>query len=116
MVDPLSQAELAVYGNSARHPVTEMPLERGVGALPVNQQARLHLKVIAQTQGREAADAMRERLDEFEASGGVVAMPPPDTNRIEDRYRPAPPPQVARVVSDVARKGFDEFLPTGKPN
>jgi hypothetical protein len=117
MADPLNRAEAAVFGDSVRHPVTLMPLERGSGALPIKQQARQHLFEIARTRGRAAADEVCKRLDEFEANGGTVAMPPPDTNRIEDRARPQQKlPEVPRVLPDVARRGFDEYLPSGKPN
>jgi len=75
---PLSVIEKAVYGAGAvRHPVTGIPLERGSGALPANQQARNLLAVITQQEGKAVAAEVRRRLDEFEAGRGVVNMPAP---------------------------------------
>lgn len=74
--EPLSVMEKKVFGADAvRHPVTGIPLERGSGALPVKQQARDHLHVIAQKEGKVVAAEVGGRLDEFEAAGGVVNMP-----------------------------------------
>lgn len=61
--DPLDNREKLMFGHDAkRHPVTGHPLELGSGALPEHMQARLHLRVIADTDGPEAAEAMRRRL------------------------------------------------------
>ena len=62
---PLSPTEKAIYGdNAARHPITDMPLEMGVGALSAADQARrVHLPEIFRTQGAAAADAMRIKVD-----------------------------------------------------
>ncbi len=46
----------------AKHPVTGMDIEDGHGALPEHQQVVQHLHYIEQTQGEEAADAMRAEL------------------------------------------------------
>lgn len=48
------------------HPITGMPLEDGSGAWPDDQQALvLHCGYIEQTQGKEAADAMRGKVHAF---------------------------------------------------
>lgn len=48
------------------HPITGMRLEDGSGALPDDQQALvLHCAYIEQTQGQEAADAMRGKVRAF---------------------------------------------------
>jgi hypothetical protein len=74
--EPLSVLEQATFGVDAlRHPITGVPLERGSGALPVKQQARNHLAVIAQQESKAVAAETGKRLDEFEASGGAVNMP-----------------------------------------
>lgn len=46
------------------HPVTKMPLETGVGALSIEQQAMLHIAEIHRMHGKEAADNMRAALNE----------------------------------------------------
>lgn len=59
----LAQAQKNVFGADAKlHPITLMPLEQGSGALPHDQQAMLHLQTIEETDGKEAADAMRRKL------------------------------------------------------
>jgi hypothetical protein len=50
------------------HPITGMPLEDGVGALPDDEQALvLHLPIIEQEQGKAVADAMRAKIHATEA-------------------------------------------------
>lgn len=59
----LAQAEKNVFGDEAAyHPITLMPLERGVGALSADQQAELHCVVIEHRHGKAAAEAMRRKL------------------------------------------------------
>jgi hypothetical protein len=68
--EPLSVMEQAVFGvDAVRHPITGIPIERGSGALPVKLQARNHLAVIAQQEGRAIAAEVAKRLDEFERRG-----------------------------------------------
>ena len=64
--DPLTETEKKVFGEDARrHPVTGFPIERGSGALPERMQAQNHIRHVAETEGPEAADAMRKRLEAF---------------------------------------------------
>ena len=58
-----------VFGADAKvHPITGMRLENGVGALPDDLQALvLHCAYIEQTQGEEAAAAMRDKVRAFMA-------------------------------------------------
>jgi hypothetical protein len=65
MTHSLSPSEKAVFGADAvRHPLSELPIEQGSGALSPEQQARLvHVPYIAQTQGVAAAEAMLIKLD-----------------------------------------------------
>ena len=58
-----SQAEKNVFGADVKlHPVTLLPLENGIGSLPIAQQAELHLVAIEKEQGKEVADAMRHKM------------------------------------------------------
>lgn len=68
---PLHPNEKLVFGSDAkRHEITGMILESGSGALsPDDQARRVHLPLIALTQGQAAADAMRIKLDAVPASG-----------------------------------------------
>ena len=60
---PLYGAQANVFGaDSDVHPVTKMPLEKGIGALPHRQQAELHCVQIHLRDGKEAADEMRQKL------------------------------------------------------
>jgi hypothetical protein len=65
MDHPLHPIEQAVFGSDAsRHPITLMPLEQGIGALPLDEQARrIHLPYIARTQGLAVAEAMLIKLN-----------------------------------------------------
>jgi hypothetical protein len=56
--------EKLVFGVSVRlHPITEMPLEDGYGALPDDVQAwRQHCALIEERHGKAVADAMRKKL------------------------------------------------------
>jgi hypothetical protein len=67
MGDPVpAGAERNVFGaNSTYHEVTGMPLETGIGALPADKQADLHVGVIHQRHGKAAADEMRAKLDAY---------------------------------------------------
>lgn len=68
---PLSEMEKRVFGARARrHAITGFVLEDGIGALPIKQQARQHLQIIASTQGKAAATIMRYKLDEYEQTNG----------------------------------------------
>jgi hypothetical protein len=60
----MGRHEQQVFGAHARrHPITDMPLEMGSGALLPDEQAlRVHLPEIERTRGKEVADAMRIRL------------------------------------------------------
>lgn len=62
----LSLPEAIVFGDDAKlHPITNLPLEQGVGALSPRLQAyRMHLPLIEQRDGKEAAAAMRKRLED----------------------------------------------------
>jgi hypothetical protein len=51
--------------HNGTHPVTGMRLEDGYGALPISRQALLHCAWIEQSQGKEAADAIRAQLKEL---------------------------------------------------
>ena len=58
-----SQAEKNVFGADVRiHPITKMPIEQGIGALPVDRQVEHHLAHIERTGGKHLADAMRHKL------------------------------------------------------
>jgi hypothetical protein len=68
MPDPtrkLSVTEAHVFGADAViHPITNMPLEQGSGALPVDVQAAVvHVAEIERREGRAAADIVRKKLD-----------------------------------------------------
>jgi hypothetical protein len=69
MIDPntpLSVIEKQTFGPDARrHPVTGHPLEMGSGALSELEQGYNHLRVILQTEGKAAADAMRGKLNAY---------------------------------------------------
>jgi hypothetical protein len=83
---PLNEMEKAVFGHNAiRHPITGIPLQMGGygsehPAPPPDVQAREHLSMISREHGIEVAREIGRRLDEFEASGGVVEMPAPYVN------------------------------------
>jgi hypothetical protein len=67
MQDPsrkLTPVEILVYSADAKiHPVTNMVLEQGSGALSADQQAAvIHVAEIERTQGKAAADAVRQKL------------------------------------------------------
>jgi hypothetical protein len=60
---PLNELEKAVFGSEARrHPVTGFPIETGIGAASDDQQVLNHLRVIYETEGRDAARAMELKL------------------------------------------------------
>ena len=59
-----SQADKNVFGADVKlHPVTHMPLESGIGALPDDEQARMHCNMIEANGDKDAADAMRAKLN-----------------------------------------------------
>jgi hypothetical protein len=59
----MTRMEMRVFGvDSKLHPITNMPLEQGVGAWPPDQQALLHCQIIEERDGKPAADAMRRKL------------------------------------------------------
>jgi hypothetical protein len=60
-VDRMTQL---VYGRDVRfHPVTNLPLQQGSGALPDDEQAlKIHLPLVAQRDGLAAAQAMHAKL------------------------------------------------------
>jgi hypothetical protein len=72
MTVSLSPMEALVFGqNAKRHPITDMILEQGNGALPPDEQARIiHLPRIAATQGPAIAAAMLAKLN-----GGAGSAP-----------------------------------------
>jgi hypothetical protein len=53
--------------NVKLHPITEMPLEVGFGALPGDVQALQHCDAIQYREGKAAADAMRKKLADVKA-------------------------------------------------
>ena len=58
-----SKADKNVFGADTQlHPVTEMPLENGIGAASDEQQALNHCDVIEKTEGKQAADQMRAKV------------------------------------------------------
>lgn len=58
-----SPSERHVFGVDATiHPITKMALETGSGALPPDQQARIHCDVIEHQHGKHAGDKMRALL------------------------------------------------------
>lgn len=58
-----SQADKHVFGADTKlHPITNMPLESGVGHAPDEVQAWAHCDTIEHEHGRKAADAMRAKL------------------------------------------------------
>lgn len=58
MIDPLSIIEQFVFGvDAVRHPAGFV-VEQGSGALPVQQQLENHIRIIAETKGRDAANAL----------------------------------------------------------
>jgi hypothetical protein len=65
MIHELHPNEKLVFGSDAkRHEITGMVLEQGSGALPPDDQARrVHLPIVALTQGQAAADAMLIKLN-----------------------------------------------------
>ena len=60
----MSRHEQQIFGiHAKRHPITDMPLEMGSGALSPDEQAlRVHLPEIERTRGKDVASAMRIRL------------------------------------------------------
>lgn len=73
MTHPLHPNEQAVFGDAKRHPITDMILEQGSGALsPYDQAVRVHLPQIAATQGIEVAAAMRIKLDAAERKLAII--------------------------------------------
>jgi hypothetical protein len=65
MTHSLSPTEQAVFGADAvRHPLTDLVIEQGSGALPPDEQARrIHLPYIARTRGAAVAEALLIKLD-----------------------------------------------------
>ena len=60
---PLSNADRATFGHNAkRHPVLGFPLESGIGALPVEQQAAAFVADVERSHGKAAADVLRREL------------------------------------------------------
>jgi alkyl hydroperoxide reductase subunit AhpF len=58
----------AVFGDDAvTHPITGMMLENGKGAGTEAQQVEAHLGYIEKTEGKKAADAMRARVEAYNA-------------------------------------------------
>jgi hypothetical protein len=68
MTRPLTVDESRTFGADASiHPITNLPLERGHGALPPREQAfRQHLWFIERRDGKAAADEMRKKLEAAE--------------------------------------------------
>jgi hypothetical protein len=61
-----SQADKNFYGADVRlHPITNMPLESGIGHAPDDVQAWAHCDTIEHEHGKKAADAMRAKLGEY---------------------------------------------------
>ena len=59
----IPQAMKNVFGEDVKlHPVTKRPIETGRGALPVDQQALMHLADVEKEEGQERADAMRKQM------------------------------------------------------
>ena len=60
----LSVTEEHVFGaDAAIHPITNMPLEQGSGALPIDQQAlQVHVGEIRRREGNAAADEVMRKL------------------------------------------------------
>jgi hypothetical protein len=57
--------ERKTFGDAVKiHPITDRPIEHGVGSLPEEVQAELHCRDIEQEQGKAAADAIRAKLRE----------------------------------------------------
>lgn len=73
----LAQAEKNIFGADAKyHPITLMPLEQGIGALTIAQQAQIHCQIIESRDGKTAADAMRRKLAaaaKFDADATILA-------------------------------------------
>jgi hypothetical protein len=60
---PLSKTEQLVFGYDAhRHKILGFVLEQGLGAQPVEVQAELYIRRLAQDEGPEAAEAARQKL------------------------------------------------------
>jgi hypothetical protein len=60
-----SQADKNMYGADVRlHPITNMPLEYGIGHAPDDVQAQNHCIIIEREQGKKVADAYRAKLAE----------------------------------------------------
>jgi hypothetical protein len=57
------------------HPITHMPIEDGVGSLPVKNQIEGHLATIEREQGKEAADNVRAQLAAAETPAETPAEP-----------------------------------------
>lgn len=56
-----SQAEKNVFGHDVKiHPITKMPIENGLGALPEHEQALNHLRSIEAERGEQVE--MRKQL------------------------------------------------------
>jgi hypothetical protein len=68
MINPreaISRTEILVFGNTTRHPITGEPLEMGSGALsPRDQAYNVHLKTIAERDGKAAAAEMRKKIED----------------------------------------------------
>lgn len=58
----MSAIEHVFGANAEIHPVTGRPIETGIGALPVDRQAELHIADVEREEGVETADEMRRQL------------------------------------------------------
>lgn len=69
------------------HPVTGLPLESGIGSLPEKEQGYSQCDVMEQTQGKEAADAMRQKIKDY--------YDPPE---------PLPEPELSEFSTEIEEK------------
>jgi hypothetical protein len=97
--EPLTVMERHSFGHDAtRHPITGMVLEKGSGAfLPKEQAYRVHLPIIAKTEGAAAAAAMRAALDKYYATHA-------DTEPAIPRSRPAERPRPSMLQDPTGRR------------
>jgi hypothetical protein len=75
--EPLSIPEMLTFGSDAvRHPVLGFVIERGSGALSIEEQADNYIRMVANTEGAAAAEAVRAKLRAAEQPLRIVDTQP----------------------------------------
>ncbi len=74
---PLSLTEKAVFGADAlRHPIAGFVIEQGKGALPVKAQLENYIRLVAHTEGKDAAESLRVKCEAANRPLRIVEIKP----------------------------------------